>query len=272
MGDGASYIVLRRPFDNDPDREEEPRWEKVGFASSRAEGIELASYPTDEDGEPLKIGRGDLIFSLPIDSLNPLLMQDAADSDLFVVDKSGYASTVGEPPPCGRQGCCRTWLAAWEGQDADASKMLREACTLVSDQHLILASSDAAKEGLVALSAADRVKPAALIDAAVGWARGSVSTRQLREATRLVEVMRDKANREGLGVEYWAYDAAINAATCHMAKNRAAEAAESAAVCLPAHRDVSLRGMAPLVRRWIQLSVVLLGRLGERLPLPQEER
>lgn len=38
-----SHIVLRRPFSDDIEREEEPRWEKVGFAPSLAAA--MLSHP-----------------------------------------------------------------------------------------------------------------------------------------------------------------------------------------------------------------------------------
>ena len=266
MGDGASHIVLRRPFDDDPDREAEPRWEKIGFANSRAEAVEIASDPFDDDGYTVAIKHGDLILALPIDSLNVLLLNEAADSDLFVVDKSGYVAPAPTPSFLAKH---PTWLAGWEGVNASADLMLKEAVPTMSIIHarIMLAACEVAKEGLVVLSTDDKTKAATLIETASAWALGRVSEQRLKMAELPARAARDRANQQDLGIEYWALDAAVNAATCTTSRNRAAEAARSAALCLPMGTTTALRGMAPLVRKWIPLPVLLLGYLGESVPL-----
>jgi hypothetical protein len=270
-----SHIVVRRPFDNDPDRDEEPRWEKVGFTTSFAAAIGLARSPVSEDGDALNVAHGDLLLALPIDFINPLLMQQNAHS-LFVVKKDGSVAAAPKTKPPSP-----TWLSFWEGPDGVSLDMIGSASRAPVDvSRIVLSAVECFRYGASAIAAIDK-RPAHAADIAAAWAIGlNISAHSLEAGVGQAAA----AERDLRSATTRCFKSIYSAACAVQIANIALHAGDDFgpfATNAVSYASASIDGgvrrwrdpvqphkeTAPLVRKWIPLSVLLLGYLGESVPL-----
>jgi hypothetical protein len=275
-----SHIVLRRPFSDDPDRDEEPRWEKVGFAPSLAAAKRLALNPVDEDGSPFALSHGDLLCVMKLEYVTPQLFPEHAEH-LFVVGRDGVRSAPRVPSVIALSGG-KTWMLGWEGPKARADAMLKAASNLgVRSGRLVLAAADCAEttsgDALITADRGVADQLLAVVAAAKAWAAGKGTSQNV--------LMLTPSSTNGEGVYRWSSFHAAHAYVGRTVYNGqyAARAARMAASNLAIVRsgttwgsrryleeEVALREMSAMVRKWIPLSVILLSKLAEpinvRLP------
>jgi hypothetical protein len=251
------YIVVRRPFDGDPERDEEPRWEKVGYTTTLAQAQSLALKPVAEDGSLIDLTVGDLLCAMELEYVTPQLFPDQA-SELFVVTPSGV---VPAPPSPGRRlvfgGPRQPWVSIWEGQVADAKKMVDWAWQ-VDRRRMALAAC-----GLIRCSPKNEYTspPGSAVwlavEATERWAMVNATVQEARTAGSHVG---------GWGVEEEAAIAASNIAGSDgydpSDANDDGPSAEIYVVDVLRSATYTRQDMAPIVRKWIPLSVILLARLG----------
>jgi hypothetical protein len=253
-------MVLLRRFD--PTGEELARWEPlardaegaIAFLSPpKAEAAALAP-PQDAD-----IHVGDLIATVPAEAA---AFPEKYATGLFVVTPLGVKAAPQPPKELGGP-----WLAAW-GQDA--CDMLL-ASTAADRRRLVLASCDCAETVLHFVPAGED-RPRRALEVARAWCRGDASLDDVRSAEAAAKAVGSTASP--LTAVLFAavaptYVCAV--ATTSDAGTTAASAAggpfsagwaNATAVPNLTPKESTYLALAPLVRRWIPLPVVLLSGLG----------
>jgi hypothetical protein len=245
-----SHIVLRRPFSDDQDREEEPKWEKVGFASSLAAAKRLAMRPVTDDGEAVDVGPGDLLLAMPLDQINPLLFAKAA-KHLFVV--RGEGGVVAAPPTVGLMKR-KTWLEGWDA-DGWGTAMIAVSVPL-GKANVVLLMCEALRvaTGLMPTNGWMQQESVRVINAAEKVARGSGGLHELKYAA---------ASSQRAGFVGGLIKAAAVAKTTERAAYMASYALSLAAGCVVEAGDeggVSSE-MGNVIRRRVPLGTILRLRL-----------
>jgi hypothetical protein len=260
-----SHIVLRRPFADDPDRGEEPRWEKVGFADDEHEAKQLARSPVNEDGEPVALSRGDLLLALELEYLNPLAMHDGAQR-LFVYNDGRVLSV-----PLEQAYGDRSWLALWEGPDAHPVSMMGMS-RKVPSRLMVKSLLELARS--VVVTNADEKRPLIALDAVEAWCGGRGSRDSvLRAAQGALEASRLQGPPLS---EIWAAHAAQKLAEAALAarvewamtgspvdnwERFRSHASAVITFCISANPVPDAEAnLASIIRRHIPLSVVLMSR------------
>jgi hypothetical protein len=253
----ATYIVLRRPFDDDPDRDEEPRWEKVGFAPSLAAAKRLAMRPVTDDGEAVDVGPGDLLLAMPLDSFNLLLFAEAA-KHLFVVRGEGVV--VPAPPTVGLVGR-KTWIQGWESEGF-GTVMISLAAPL-GKVNVVLLMCAALRAAAVRLPTQGWRQRDVLraINVAEGVARKSEATYTLRYAVT-------GARQAGLsgGKIYSATTAKDAATAAYQASYALSHAANFVGTSIGVRDEDIICEMGSIIRQYVPLGTILRLRLGDGSP------
>jgi hypothetical protein len=273
-----SHIVLRRPFNDDPDRGEEPRWEKVGFADDEPEAKQLARSPVTEDGEPVVLSRGDLLLALELEYLNPLTMHDGAQK-LFVFNDDRVLPVALEQAYPGT-----SWLALWEGPDAHPVSMMGLS-RKVPSRLLVKSLLELARS--VVVTDADEKRPLIALDAVEAWCDGRGSRDSV---TKAAQGALEASRLQGPPLsEIWAAHAAQKLAEAALAarvewtmtgspvdnwERFRSNASSVITFCISANPAPDAEAtLASIIRRYIPLSVVLMSRqVFERAPTRQNPR
>jgi hypothetical protein len=250
-----SHIVVRRPFADDPDRDEEPRWEKIGFAPSLAAAKRLALNPVDEDGQPIALSPGDLLLATRVGDVNPLRLVEHA-RHLFVVAKDG--AVVAAPSVLKLLGGAKkTWLWVWEGDGADAVNMVDAGA--VSTRETVLIAVDCVRPE-VENSWYDLDEAHASLAIAEAWGKGKTDWDRPGEERAAALRTVSQAYTTNVTAGHAAYLAGMAALRNNEAD--AVAAIRSAGVALAARTKVDRfqagRDLAAIVRRRLPLGVVLM--------------
>lgn len=270
----AKYIIVRRPFDDDPDRGAEPRWEKIGYADSIAAAKRFVLRPTHEDGSPADLAVGDLLCVMGLEYVTPQLFPDRA-TELYVVGSGGIFAAPRVPSGIARSGG-KTWLLGWEGQLAQADMMLDYAYRArVANSRLVMSAANCAETAVGGLADSDREHDGLIVAASKAYALGS------GKAGDVLSMVSQGINFESdiyfhssahaafnyvgktiVNGEYAGHCARMTAA--HLGQKKAGVSWGAARSM--AERDALLE-MSELVRKWIPLSVIILAKLGEQIPI-----
>lgn len=274
-----SYIVLRRPFDGNPDRSEEPRWERIGYAPSRSMARKLAAYPRMDGG--LALGFGDLMSAVAIEGVNPLMIHQLS-ADMYVTRRN--LSVVRAPRLPASLTYLKTWFAGWEGENATADAML-ETCSPVGKLRTVMAAAMCVKQ--IASYAGNNRDCTGLMGLVSDWIRhrGASMNNAISYAVYpvrdfIMQSYKDKnllAAHAAGAIDRLA-DAALSAspAACAAQAASAVRHAAQAAAELECGTTIGvgvavvqreLRLMTPLVRAYIPLSIRLLAGVRELVPV-----
>lgn len=229
----------------------EGRWQLVGEVPSLDDARdELASW------QGPRLGHGDLVV---VGTKVPtLFVFDDARSELVEVVSA---------PKTG-------WLAFWEGKKADAASLFKM-CDAVDRRRILLAACAVAEGSLMYVPAGED-RPRLAIEAARRWALGRGNAEELREQRTAVAYV---STPGAISMADAAYAIITSVATDarHSKTPRAAYAESAAFSVARANAEYtgergelrsSLREMAPIVRRYIPLSVLACSLVGARDPLP----
>jgi hypothetical protein len=228
----------------------EGRWQLVGEVPSLDDARdELASW------QGPRLGHGDLVV---VGTKVPTL---------FVFDGArGALAEVGGAPKTG-------WVSYWEGKAANAASLFRR-CDAVDRRRIALAACAVAESSLK-YGPAGEDRPRLAIEAARRGALGGGNAEELRDARQAVSyvstlgaiLLADAAyavisivmdDRRGNTVATAQAESAVYSAAQAYVENTGELGAQRAR-----HRE-----MAPMVRRYIPLSVLACSLVGARDPLP----
>ena len=260
-----SHIVLRRPFADDPDRGEEPRWEKVGFADNEFQAESLARRPVTEGGEPVALSRGDLLLVLELEYLNPLTMHEGAQK-LFVCNDGRVLPVALEKAYGGK-----SWLALWEGPDAHPISMVGMSRKVPSG--LVVKSLLEVARSVTVTNTAEK-RPLIALDAVEAWCNGRGSRDSVKKAAQ--GALEASRLQDSPLPEIWAAHAAQKlvesalAARVEWAMTGSpvddwdrfrSNASSVISFCISADPAPDAEAtLASIIRRYIPLSVVLMSR------------
>ena len=207
----------------------------------------------------------------------------------WVVTAHGLVDAGKVPSKLGRHGW--DWETAWEGRQAEADALLRQA-SAVHDKRRLLAACDCAETALRFVPPGE-VRPRDAIETARRWVRREASLAEVRRAaiaaaSAAVDTGDDDAAEAASRAAASAADAVASRAPAPVAAGASSSAAAAAAaraseeaadrappeanadvIAWVAHRDArqqARRALSSIVRRQVPLSVVLLARAGEPTP------
>lgn len=239
-------------------------WERLATVSSaRAAADELASWQWNDPGH------GDLV-RLVGPQVERIFVFDSARS-AFVEAKTKRGSLVTK--------LTISMTSIWEGDSLDASWMMRLSWK-VDRRRLALAACACAETSLVFVPDYEDELRAAL-NTARSWAHGNATSEDARRAYDAISDVADDVSENVDAAARSAYGAVLSALAVAAMKDNAssnsvgsasrasdAYASDSRASDFLRDRDAHLRSMAPLVRRYIPLSVATCAMVDARDPLP----
>lgn len=179
-----------------------------------------------------------------------------------------------DPVPDRLGGPSLDWEGAWERPEAEGDDLLKAARGV--DRRRLALAACACIEAALAVGLSEDTTPPRVVEAIRAWVRGEASDEVVISAGEAAD---EEARLSAYASLAAAATAAADAACYPVWDNRgttpaddAGWAAINAAAAMSAGRSVegaalARRQLSPLVRRWIPLSIVLLGRAGEPTPL-----
>ena len=259
MSDGPLTVLVKR-YEEDSLSPWEPLARDaegvVTFASTE-DASNAALNPPAETG----LAVGDMLVVVPLGAVSPLTI-DSHTTALYVVTPEGVQAAPTPPEALGGP-----WLARW-GQDAYAMLL---ASSAVDRRRLVLASGDCAETVLHFVPAGED-RPRRALEVARAWCRGDASLDDVRSAEAAAKAVGTTAST--LTAVFFAAVAptyvcavaatpdASSAAGIATGGPFSAGWANSTAVANRTPKESTYLALAPLVRRWIPLPVVLLSGLG----------